>query len=99
MLKLTIMLYILFSFLLIVLILINKGKGAEMGGITNSETDIFGSTGSNNILNKLIIFTSILLLLLNIFINITNNKLNSSIIKSHINMDNKKIINTDFEKN
>jgi len=96
MLKIIIILYIFFSFLLIGLILINKGKGAEMGGITSSESDIFGSKGSNNILNKIIIFLAILLLLLNISINITNNKLKNNIIESHININNNKTINKVF---
>ena len=98
MLKLVIILYITFSFLLIGLILINKGKGAETGGITSSEGDIFGSKGSNSILNKLIVFTALLLLFLNILINITNNNIKKNEVKTNIDMNKYKTIINDSEK-
>lgn len=86
MLNLVIILYIIFSFLLISLILINKGKGAETGGITSSENDIFGSRGSSSLLNKVIVFIALFLLLLNILINIINNNLNKNDVKANLDI-------------
>ena len=98
MLKLIIILYIVFSFLLICLILINKGKGAEMGGITSSENDLFGSKGSNNILNKIIIFKALVLLMLNILINITNNNIKKNDVQPSINIKEYTIATNEIEK-
>ena len=98
MLKLIIIFYIVFSFLLICLILINKGKGAEMGGITSSENDLFGSKGSNNILNKIIIFTALVLLMLNILINITNNNIKKNDVQPSINIKEYTIATNEIEK-
>jgi len=73
MLKIIITIHIILSLLLITFILINKGKGADTGGITNTSTnDVFGSKGSSSILNKIIILIAVMSLISNISINLIN---------------------------
>lgn len=70
-LKILLLVYIICLCFLIIFILINKGKGAEIGATFNSSTnDIFGSKGSSSIIKKIIILLAILVLSINLFINI-----------------------------
>ena len=72
------MLYILCLLLLIFLILASRGKGAEIGAAFNSSSvDLFGSSGSSSIINKLIITMALITLVINIFLNITFNSKNT----------------------
>ncbi len=76
MLKLILITHILCSCLLIIVILMNKGKGAEIGATFNtSENNLFGSKGSSSILNKIIVSMVLLSLLTNISINLINTDL------------------------
>lgn len=76
MLNILILIHIIFSILLILLILINKGKGSDSGGIINSSmNDFFGNKESFSILNKLTMFVAILLLFTTILITVLNNKI------------------------
>ncbi|CAB3976465.1 preprotein translocase subunit SecG [Candidatus Azoamicus ciliaticola] len=66
--------HIILAGLLITFILINKGKGSEIGATFNNNIDFMSSKESNSLIKKIIIILTILLLLSIIFINITNNK-------------------------
>ena len=73
MLKLILITHIICSCLLIIVILMNKGKGAEIGATFNSsENNLFGSKGSSSILNKIIVSMALLSLVTNISINLIN---------------------------
>jgi len=51
----------------------NKGKGAEIGATFNSSTnEIFGSKGSDSVLNTIIIILASISLIANLFINTMN---------------------------
>lgn len=83
MLKFLIIIYIIFSFLLILLILINKGKSSDTGGLTlDSMNNMFGSKESSSIFNKIIVFLAVFLLLNIFLINLTNNKINKNEFKN-----------------
>ncbi len=66
--------HIILAGLLITFILINKGKGSEMGATFNNNIDFMSSKESNSLIKKIIIVLTILLVLSIVFINITNNK-------------------------
>jgi protein translocase SecG subunit len=66
--------HVILAGLLITFILINKGKGSEIGATFNNNIDFMSSRESNSLIKKIIIILTILLLLSIIFINITNNK-------------------------
>ncbi len=70
--KIILIIYIILSTLLIITILLNKGKGSEIGATFDSSSDIFGSKGSNAILNKIIITIALMILIINILINTKN---------------------------
>lgn len=72
-LKTILIIYAMCSCLLILFILMSKGKGAEIGATFNSSTnEIFGSKGSSSILNKIITFLALLVLSTNLLINVIN---------------------------
>lgn len=92
MLTIMLIIYIILSLLLIIFILINKGNGAEIGATFNSSTnDIFGSKGSNSILNKIIIFIAIMSLIANISINLINKNIKKKNIEPLVNIYEKQI--------
>ena len=66
--------HIILAGLLITFILINKGKGSEIGATFNNNIDFMSSKESNSLIKKIIIVLTILLVLSIVFINITNNK-------------------------
>ena len=66
--------HIILAGLLIIFILINKGKGSEIGATFNNNIDFMSSKESNSLIKKIIIILTILLLSSTIFINITHNK-------------------------
>ncbi len=87
MLKALLIIYIICSFLLIFLILMSKGKGAEIGATLNSSTnDIFGSKGSNSTLNKIIILIALISLIINISINLMNTQIKEKKQKPLVNI-------------
>lgn len=65
--------HIILAGLLIIFILLNKGKGSEIGATFNNNIDFMSSKESNSLIKKIIIILTILLLSSTIFINITNN--------------------------
>ena len=76
-LKFILIIYIICLFFIIILILLSRGKGAEIGATFNSSSiDLFGSKGSNSIINKLIIITAIIALITNISLNFINKNYN-----------------------
>jgi len=76
------LIYLIFSFILVFLILMDKGKGAEIGATFNDSTnEFFGNYGSASILNKIIIIVALVLLFINILINTTSN--NEQIKQDH----------------
>ncbi len=66
--------HIIISCLLIIFILLNKGKGSEIGATFNSNVDFMSSKESNSLIKKIIITLTIILLISITLINITNNK-------------------------
>ncbi|HFL8824369.1 MAG TPA: preprotein translocase subunit SecG [Candidatus Azoamicus sp. OHIO1] len=64
--KILLTLHIACAILIISFILINKGKGSEIGAtFGNSQESIFGSQGSNSLLKKIIIALSIIFVIIN----------------------------------
>jgi len=58
--QIILIIHIIISLSIIFLILINKGKGAEIGATFGSDQEsLFGSHGSNSFIRKIIIFLSI----------------------------------------
>lgn len=70
--------HIIISCLLIILILVNKGKGSEIGATFNNNIDFMSSKESNSLIKKIIITLTIILLISITLINITNNKLQNN---------------------
>lgn len=66
--------HIIISCLLIIFILLNKGKGSEIGATFNINVDFMSSKESNSLIKKIIITLTIILLISITLINITNNK-------------------------
>ena len=91
-LKTILIIYVMCSCLLIIFILMSKGKGAEIGATFNSSTnEIFGSKGSSSILNKIITFLAVLALSTNLLINVINKNENEKITHPIINIKEYKI--------
>ena len=67
MLKLLLVIHILCSIFLIFFILLNQGKGSELGAI-NQNNELLSSRESNKILNRIIIFVAILSVVINFFV-------------------------------
>lgn len=73
MIKSIIILHILLACLIITLILLNKGKGSEIGvTFGDVQEKLFGSQGSNSFLKKLIIICALFLLATNISMTLIN---------------------------
>ncbi|HIH2762964.1 MAG TPA: preprotein translocase subunit SecG [Candidatus Azoamicus sp.] len=66
--------HIILAFLLIIFILLNKGKGSEIGATFNNNIDFMNSSESSSLIKKVIIILTILLITSTTLINITNNK-------------------------
>lgn len=77
MINLVIYIYIIFSFLLIFLIILNQGKGSDLS-IINQNNELLSSKDSNSILNKLILFLVLFLILLNFVISFYGNRIKSN---------------------
>lgn len=64
-----IIVYIILAILIISLILLNKGKGSEIGAnFTTSQESILGTQSSNTFIKKIIAILSIMFIILNITI-------------------------------
>lgn len=74
MINILLILHVIVSCLLIIFILLNKGKGSETGMLTIN-TDVLNFKDSNSLLKKIIIFLSILTLISTISINTLNQKI------------------------
>jgi protein translocase SecG subunit len=70
--------HIIISCLIIIFILINKGKGSEIGATFNNNVDLMSSKESNSLIKKIIIILTIIFLISITLINITNNKQNNN---------------------
>ena len=66
--------HIIISCLLIIFILLNKGKGSEMGATFNNNTDLMSYKESNSLIKKIILILSILIVISIAIININVNK-------------------------
>ncbi|HIH2763881.1 MAG TPA: preprotein translocase subunit SecG [Candidatus Azoamicus sp.] len=66
--------HIILACLLIIFILLNKGKGSEIGATFNNNIDFMSSGESNSLIKKIIVILTILLIISITLINITNNK-------------------------
>lgn len=66
--------HIILACLLIIFILLNKGKGSEIGATFNNNIDFISSGESNSLIKKIIVILTILLIISITLINITNNK-------------------------
>ncbi len=75
--------HVLVCFFLICIVLLQSGKGAEMGAaFGGSSQTLFGSRGAATFLNKLTTVAAVLFMLTSLFLTMAQSKASSSIIKN-----------------
>ncbi len=86
--NLILIIYIIISLLVIIFILMSRGKGAAVGATFNSSSiDLFGSKGSNSIINKIIVVLYVILLIINISLNMMNKNIKEKDLDHTLNID------------